>query len=290
MKNVKSVASFLLSFLLLINTIFFILSLFVSQRLLNPNFYMKNFESQGLYNHIYQSIDKNFTNLTSVTNLPKELFSNVITSEWIKTKNEETIKSTIDYMIYKNDRLNLIDVNEIVTPINSNLDKFKEKSRLILTPNAENELKQIKKDAATIINNQVNFTELSKITKSNSFEKIRKIMYYAYSYKLVLLGIILINIIFILLLQNKNSFNALVWSGYSFLVAALFIIIPCGFGLATKFAYNLNMTEVVIKNIIINVINDSLKYLLYCSSIIGILGLILVMVGIKFSKTNLKEI
>jgi hypothetical protein len=275
MKLFRGISSFILSLLLVFIIVFIQGSLFVNTRLIKPDFYIAKFEKQGFYDYLYDSVYKNFGQVSRKSNLPQELFNDIVTKDWIKEQTDNAAKETLDYMLYKTDKLSTLDVRPQSEKFNNNLDNYLKGLKLKTDESTSKEIQNIKVQVNDIIKGQANFIDIRSVSNNSSFQKLRKALYLIYSYKQVIFVIALINVLVLLLAVGKGISNFAAWIGYSLIAGGFFTFIPSVIGVKSGFLNNIAISEGTLKQLVVALIKDSLSYFSIFGSIILTSGIIL---------------
>lgn len=275
MKILKSISAFVLSLVLVFNIVFLQGFLFLNNRLLNTNFYLTKFESLGFYDYLYDSVYKNFGQVSRESNLPLELFNNILTKDWVKEQTERSTKEIIDYMTYKINTISVLDTKLQADKFNENFDKYIKSLNLKLDQNTQKEMTNIKVKVSDIIKNQASFINMTSLNKNSTFQKLRKVVYTAYSSKLIIFAVILINLLLLFLVVGRKLSNFAVWLGYTFIVGGFFTLIPSLLGSFSGFVNNIAISDSVLKALAISFIKEGLLFFSITGGVIMVFGITL---------------
>jgi hypothetical protein len=273
MKILRAIPAFVLSLLLVFNIVFLQGFLFLNNKLLNTNFYLTKFESLGFYNYLYDSIYKNFGQVSRESNLPLELFNNILTKDWVKEQTENSTKEIIDYMTYKTNTISVLDTKVQADKFNENFDNYIKSLNLKLDQNTQKEMANIKVKVSDIIKNQANFINMTSLNKNSTFQNLRKVVYTAYSSKLVIFAVILINLLLLLLVVRRKLSNFTTWIGYTLIVGGFFTLIPSLLGGFSGFVNNIAISDSVLKALAISFIKEGLFFFSITGGVIMVLGI-----------------
>lgn len=274
MKQMKFVLNFLISLALMLTLIALQFSLFTRMKLLNSDFYSSVFQKNNLYSYTKQNTENKLTNLGRVVNLPNDIFQGIITDEWTKHQIDDATSQTVQYMTYKSNKLPIVDVKPITDKFNLNLDNYIKSSNLKVDKTVEKELTKIKSDTGSIIKNEATIVNLSLLEKNSSFQNARKLLYYIHNSTLAIAAAIMVLAFLLFLLNYKASLSFINWIGYSLISSGFLILILSLIGLLSKFINNIAIGDTVLKNIVINIFNSSLSFLIVMSTIYIIIGVI----------------
>lgn len=284
MRQMKFILNFFISLALMLTLIALQFSLFTRMKLLNSDFYISVFQKNNLYSYTKQNTENKLMNLGRIVNLPNDIFQGIITDEWIKHQLDDATNQTIQYMTYKSDKLPIVDVKSITDKFNLNLDNYIKSSNLKVDKTVEKELTRIKSDTGSIIKNEATIVNLNLLEKSSSFQNARKLLYYIHNSTLAITAAILFLAFLLFLLNYKANLAFMNWIGYSLVSGGFLILILSLIGLLSKFINNIAIGDTVLKNIVINIFNSSLSFLIVVSTIYIIIGVIFNMPIFKISK------
>jgi hypothetical protein len=289
MKVFKGISSFILSLLLVFLIIFLQVSFFVNTKLLKQDFYVSKFEKQGFYDYLYDSIQKNFEQVSRKSNLPQELFSDIVTKDWVKQQLDNSIKDTIGYMLYQTEVPFVLDIKPQGDKFNQNIDNYIKGLNIKIDKNSEKEIQSIKDQISNIIKSQVNFINITSFSKNSSFQYIRRGLYYIYYWRVIIFGIILINMLLILLATDRSFNNFAAWIGYSMIAGGLFTLIPSSIGGLSGFINNIAISNGTLKQLVIAFAKDFLMFFNITGGIIFIAGIMLTIFAVLHQNSRIKQ-
>jgi len=286
MKTINILLSFILSLVLVLGLFVYELSLFTHSKLYNSNMYTTKFEDLNLYSNIESSINKELSTFSSRCNLPKEIFKNVISKDWIKSQMENSTKNLVDYMTYKTNKLYSIDSKAPEAIISANVNSFIKNSNLKIDKAAENELNKVKKDGVNIISYSISPISLKGISNSAGFEKTRMGLNYLYAYKNYLLLFLLIISAALLLLHIKNIYGFIKWASFSLIAGGLIILIPAALAYSSNFANNLAIAIPILKTLISSILKSYITFFLQSGAVVTFAGLLLLITALKLESLS----
>ena len=286
MKTINILLSFILSLVLVLGLFVYELSLFTHSKLYNSNMYTTKFEDLNLYSNIESSINKELSTFSSRCNLPKEIFKNVISKDWIKLQMENSTKNLVDYMTYKTNKLYSIDSKAPEAIISANVNSFIKNSNLKIDKAAENELNKVKKDGVNIISYSISPISLKGISNSAGFEKTRMGLNYLYAYKNYLLLFLLIISAALLLLHIKNIYGFIKWASFSLIAGGLIILIPAALAYSSNFANNLAIAIPILKTLISSILKSYITFFLQSGAVVTFAGLLLLITTLKLESLS----
>lgn len=260
MKILRGVSSFILSLILAFIIVFSQVSLFINTKLLKPDYYISKFEKHGFYDYLYDSTYKNFGQVSMKSNLPQDLFKNIVTKDWIKEQTDKTIKETVDYMLYKADKLSVLDTKPQSDRFNDNLDNYLKSLNLKMDQSAAKEIESIKGQVSSIIKSQSNFIDINSVSKNTSFQHIRKAVYLTYTLKILIFIITLAVALLLLFAAGSGLSNFTAWIGYSLIAGGFFTFVPSIIAKLSGFMNNIAISEGPLKKLAVAFIMDSLNY------------------------------
>lgn len=275
MKLFRGISAFILSLILSFILVFIQFSLFVNTRLLKPDFYISKFEKHGFYDYIYDSVYKNFGQVSQKVNLPAELFKDIVTKDWIKSQTDGKVEETIDYMLYKRNNLSVFDIKPQSDSFNVNIDNYIKELKVKLSPDVEKEITGIKSQIGNIIKGQVNFIDITSISKNSTFQQIRKALYLTYSSKVLILVITLIITLLLSITACRGISNIAAWLGYVLIAGGFFTFVPSVVGTLSGFMNNISISEGALKQLAVAFIKDFLNYFSIIGGMIFIVGILL---------------
>jgi hypothetical protein len=264
-------------------------SIFTGSTVLNKKIYMSKYESTGIYTYIEESINKSLKSVGRTVNLPEELFESLVSKVWIKEQVDYTTAGTLDYMMYKTEKLPVIDTAKQIEAFNKTFDDYVKKLNLTMEKNALNEINNIKKDVEGIVKSQTSFIDFTSISKSSAFQKGRVALFYSYKAKGFLIAALLINMLLICLINHKNFAGFIRWTGYSFIAGGLMTLVPAAIGILSKFAASISMAEVILKGFVVSIIESSLKYFIVSGSIIFAIGVLIILASVLIENRTINN-
>jgi len=248
--------------------------------------YTSKFESINLYSNIESSINKELSTFSSRCNLPKEIFKNVISKEWIKSQMENSTNNLIDYMTYKTNKLYSIDSKAPEAIISANVNSFIKNSNLKIDKAAENELNKVKKDAVSVITNNISPISLKGISNSADFEKARAGLNYLFAYKNYMLLFLLSISAALLLLHIKNIYGFIKWASFSLIAGGLIILIPAALAFSSNFANNLAIAIPILKILLSTILKSYITFFLQSGAAVAFAGLVLLIAAMKLESLS----
>jgi hypothetical protein len=264
-------------------------SIFAGNTLLDKKFYLSKYESAGIYKYIEESIDKSLKSIGRTVNLPEELFLSLASKAWIREQVDYTTSETLDYMVYKTEKLPVIDTAKQIETFNKSFDDYVKKLNLTMEKNALNEINNIKKEVADVVKSQASFVDFASISKSSAFQKGRKALYYSSKAKSFIIAALLINIILLWLVNFKNFTSFIRWTGYSLIAGGLMTFIPSAIALLSGFSASISMAEAVLKALIVSIIEASLKYFIASGAIILAMGVVVILASILIDNRKISK-
>ncbi|AGK95849.1 hypothetical protein Clopa_0824 [Clostridium pasteurianum BC1] len=286
MRTIKFIFSFFLSFILMFVLLIFQFSLFTHYKLYNANFYMDKFQKLGLYSYLQSSTNSSLDTIARVSNLPKAVFNNVVSQTWLKSQVENSTTGTIDYMTYKTNNLPAIDTNSLLKTFDENLDKFIKSSNITVDKSVQDQLNSIRSQSGGSIKDEINLFSFDTVSKSSSFQKIRKYLNLLYSYENIIILIIIIIAILLFIIEHNNIAIFISWIGYSLIAGGLLSLVPSLVGIFSRFTDNIAIGIPTIKIIVGSIISDYLKFFTYSSIIFIVLGIILVVISAYLERNS----
>lgn len=290
MRIIKALANFILFVTLFVCTLMLQFCLFLHTELYNKQVYYKVFYSQNFYSYTETSINKDFKVIQRECNLPDTVFKNTVTKDWIKQQADGSVSNSIDYMEYKADKIQPIDVSSQSKNFNNNLDSYIKSLGVTLDRSSENELNSVKNNVSNILKNETSFFSLQKLTSLSSFQKARKLIFSFYS-KLYLIAILLIiNLLLLFIINKKSICRFLNLIGYAFFCVGISTLFPALFALKSGFVNRIAISIDVVRNILASSINGFLYYFIFTGGIIAALGLILIICAFIKHNNNVKKV
>lgn len=277
MRAIKFMVSLVLSLFLLINLILVQFSFFTRQKLLDPAFYLGTFEKYRLYTYITQSIQTKLSDIGHYANLPQAIFENIVDEGGVKTQVEFQTRKAFEYMLFKTDSppdTAEINIQQQADKFNANLSVFLKDSNTRMDQATENELNKIKSQVGNLVRNEGTFLNLKGIAGQSWFQTIRKDLYYLYSSAHYLIGLILINLCLLLLLHRRDFSRFCYWVNRTFFTVGFLTCITAVAGIRSKFIDDIAISEPTLKNIVIFIVNASLKFFAESGALVILLGLL----------------
>ncbi|MDP4143653.1 MAG: hypothetical protein Q8936_04100 [Bacillota bacterium] len=263
MKAIKLTFSLLLSLLITINLVLLQCSYFTNKVFYNYNFYIDKFEKYQLYSYIQDVAKKNLGSLAKTYNLPENIFSSIITLDYIKLQVQGATKGFLNYMLYKTNNLPYININNGVNNANSN------------------------------VSNSASYTtDLTTIINSQNFQSARAALYRLYLYKNTLICTLIILSFALLIIKRKDIFSFLIWLACSFMTGGFIAILLSFIGISSSIVKNINTGIPNLNLMITAILKDYFRYFLYCGGILAGMGILvlaasLIIKNILFSKKTI---
>lgn len=275
MRIFKFAICFCLSLILLFLLILLQVSFFTSNKVLNAEYYISNFQKYDLYSYVYNSINRTCGNISRTDNLPANLFQDIVTKPYLKSQIDESTRVTVDYMLYKTDKLPEVDTKALSDKFNENLENFIKEKDVKVNSTVRQELNLVKSDVESVYSSSANFINLKSISNASFFEKLRRALYYVSSQKQLIFGFITAVTLLLFLASMKTSYSALHWISYSSIAAGLFSLIPSSIGLFTRFMDNIGILDPTLKAIAISFIRETLSYFAISGAALLLAGIVL---------------
>lgn len=274
MKTMRWVFSFILSLMLALLLVLLQVLVLIDVKILNSDYYISKYEEKGLYTYTYNNVNNSLEKISRTSNLPIDLFSNIITKKFIKNKTDFSTRELINYVKYKDNNVGDIDTKPLSDKFNSNLDDYISKQNFVQDNNVQNELNNIKVGVANSLKYQSSVADFKKASKSSSFTKLRQGFHYFNYVKLVLAILAVVNIVLLFFVVKKPQGSVFIWIGYSFLVGGLLTLIPAVIGLNSGFFNNISITKGALKNVVVAIFKDSIGFFVYSGGILIALSFI----------------
>lgn len=288
MKKINFFLSFVICLVFMLVLVVLQFSMFAHSKLYNTDFYLSKFETMGLYDYVQSSIEKDAQNMSHITNLPSNLFSNLVTKEWIKNQFVSGVKQDIDYMLYKNKKIAVVQPKTQAESFNKNLDAYISSKNLKHDSSVDKEISKVKKDIYSIMQNETTFLGLHNFNDLSAFQKLRKFLYTLYSYQTVIFISVIVLVLLLLLVCVKDIFKFFNWLGCVIISGGLFTFIPSFIAYETKFMDNMAIDMKTIKLIAASIIRDYLVFFIKLGGVMAIAGLIMLLLSIYSEKTIYK--
>jgi len=254
MSKLRNAVIYIISFLLMFALLSMQVSFFLKTRMLNGSFYKKVLGKSDYYSLIEKEIDFGFKNLSMVTSIPEEVFSESVSKEAVKALSYKNIDSAEGYMKYKGEYSeSKIDTNKLY----NNLEKYVQDNKL--NGELKSQLTAVAKDAGKIIESHAALFSINSVAKYSQFQSFRRVLFLAYKNQLLTVMVTAILILFLVLINWQSLRKVLLWVGSSLIASSLMTIIPCilaiYFKIAYKYAIDIPSLKIALRAITLGYIN-----------------------------------
>ena len=267
MKKSNVILSFLLSLCLVLVLFAVQISLFTRVQLLNNDFYVGQFNKNNLATSVQSSIKNDLTSLGSYNYIPPEVFNGLYSREWVESTINDANKNFIDFLTYKTNTLKKIDTSSIEQKLSSNVDGYVSANKIVVNEGTQSELNTVKTQTVNIIKNQASIVNITSLSKSDTFLKLRTYINLVYSCIYLLLGLMFILILALYFCNRKSMGSFIRWLSYVLIAAGLFTIIPGLIGIISGFMKDIAVSPVVLKDIVVSISNEFFKFFIISGGI-----------------------
>lgn len=270
MSKFRDLLLFLVSFFLMFAIIVMQLSFFTNLKVLNGNFYKNTLDKSDYFSLMRKDINFGFKNLSMITSIPENIFISSVSNEAILKLSSKDISSAEDYMKYKSKYTN----NKIDTMlIYANLLKHVQTENIKVDADLKNQLLEVSQDAGNIINNYVVLFNIGAVDKYPQFQSFRKLIYLAYSIKIISIAVVLFLVALLVFLNRKIPRKAFLWIGSSFIAAAIITLVPSFLALYYKIPYRFAIDSAYLNLALRDITLGYIKYFTTTGIIVLFLGI-----------------
>ena len=270
MINFKGTLKFLVSFLLLFAVLLMQFSFFISGKVLNGDFYKNTLNKNDYFQYMRKDIDFGFKNLSMITSIPEETFTNSVSNDAIIELANKNISSAEGYMKYTNQYID----NKIDTAmIYSNIEKYAQDNNIKVDEALKNQLLAVSKEAGNIINNHTILFNITTVDKYPQFQSFRQLLYSLYNSRIISVIATLLLLTLLVFFNKKTPSKIFLWRAFSFIPASMITlvasILALYYKIPNRFAIDNAYLKVALRDI-------SLGYINY----FVVTGLIILLIGI----------
>ena len=253
MKNKKVLIYYLLELVLTICLFSLILLFTLKLTVLNKNYFIKQLDKTNYYHELYTEIDNDFENYIRPSGFDISIKNNLFTEDDLK----EIINKNVDNF-YKGKKIE-IDTSKIKEKLNSNIEEYYNKINITITD--DDSINLFKEEFLKIYANRIIISD--KINDLNkTFTKYNKLINILFISILSLF--VILSIITRILFKKITLSIPIITSILLFIVSYIFIVSKINIS-------SIKFWNTSVSNIIKNIFNDNIKYILY----ICIIGIIL---------------
>lgn len=223
----KNIASTVVAIILMFSVIVTIGVVFLKTTLVNENTYKKVFESAGIYDKVYESINENIEYALVVNNIPVDTLDGVLSKNDVTNTINTTTESFIDFINGGDNFVISHDLSIYSKRVDTNINKFLRDKNMYLNEEQSKDLDFMKQNIIKIIDKElqiINFNELSKSSPMIMLSKIVGIL----ANNFVIAGIIVLDIMLMSLfvpIWGRRKVRAYAWSGYSLVGAGMVVFL-----------------------------------------------------------------
>lgn len=282
----KDIISFIISLLLMFTLLIIQISLFVNYRLLNSEFYKNTIEKTNYFTLLNSEIDEAFMNLSVMTAIPKDVFTNAISKDFIKGETLKSIDNVSQYMKYKNDLLGIkTDTKVFEESMNKYLEVYAKEKSIEINNDIKGQIKEVSVSAGDMIDRYVNLFNVEAVARFGEFQKFRSLCYYVGNYNLVYISssVALILLLVLVLLNRRRTWKAYMWAGSSFVAAGFMTIVPAALALIYKIPYRISITTPHLKEGLTNFMLGYVYFLLLSGIACAAVGVMFLIIYVCIS-------
>ena len=277
MKGISLVLRYILIFFLVVIILAFAFLNIATSTILNKNYITTKLEETGYYSGIYQEVEKDFRNYIDQSGLEEEVMDNVITEDKVKEDVNIIISNIYDGRDEK------IDVTEIRTNLNNNIEKYIANQRGLKVDNS----------AVETYIDKICEQYKTTMTHTDYEQKINnvymKILKYADIANKVLLIAMLVLIIVIFAICHERIFKGFSSIGISILSSGILFVLT---NLFIKMKIKIDTITILnnaFSSSLRTIINDVVGTILNYGLIMLGVGLVLIMLGNLVDSIKYKE-
>ncbi len=196
----------------------------------------KLISDEQIYSKIYAQLDNYFTDKYNTTGIPKEVFLDAVDEDYIRKATEASVANGFQ-------TLETGRVTEVQIPVNEALEKsitdffnnYADETGYEKDEAFEKKLQTTIKKAYSVIYDNCDVFKFKALSSHGITVKMSRICQFGAFVPIAFIALDIIMLLIILLINRKEKASAFYWAGNSFIIAALFTVIPAVYLLADKF-------------------------------------------------------
>lgn len=257
--------------------------LFANYLLSSPDFLIEQVEKSNTFDSVYQSLIEKYENESNATAIPSEVYTSVISKEWITI----AVKNYIFYLYEPSEQKNksdMIDFTEIEKSITAYFEKYADENNVV----KDNVYEQKLSDVISKTKKDIIYTvDVYRSEVLRESDLINKIFYFrTYVEKFLVVSIVAILILIIILILLKNP---LYWIGTSLFSSGLLLAVPTAYLSITSYVMNFSIKDYVIFNLVTETLSTTIYIFLNTGIILSLIGAIMIVLRLIIEKRNLTQ-
>lgn len=263
-------------FMLIISSIV----LFTDYVISSPDFLMKQIENSNTFTSVYNSLIEKYENKSNTTAIPAEVYTDVISEEWVTT----SVKNYIFYLYQSPEPKNdIIDFTEIEKSITNYFEKYADDNNVIKDSIYEKKLSDVIENTKKEIIDTVDVYRTEVLRKTNLINKIFRLKEHI---KKILIASVIIMLLFILI--HILLKNPVYWIGTSLFSSGLLLIIPTAYLSVTSYIMNFSIKDYIIYNLVTNTLSNIIHIFLNTGIIMSLSGILAILITIIIQRKKNK--
>jgi len=198
--------------------------------ILNPDTCIKIIDEKDLDSKVKNLIDKTFREKYNSTGIPPEVYTDVISEQWINTSLKMNIISGFEYLngiAYTFSVSPDLDFKELDESITNFFNTYADKNGYVKDSSYYDKLQKEIDAAHRIIINYTDIFKFNTLDEHGVFSQARRYINYLDKIMYICIGADILCIVLIFLLCKKNIKEILYWVGSSFIVSSVIVLVPC---------------------------------------------------------------
>lgn len=237
MKNSKTyIPCVLLTIILVFSVLGTVISVTTDKVVLNSKTCVKIIDENKLSGKIKNLLEKNFTEKYNSTGIPAEVYTDILSEEYIDNIVKVNINSGFDYLNGNTDSFSVsYDFDALDKSISDFFDSYAEQNGYVKDSSYYDKLQKEMNNAHRIVTNYSDVFKLDSLNEHGVLSQARRYIGYLDKIMYICIGADIFCIVLLLLLCMKNIKSIFYWTGSGLMVSALIGLIPCMYLSSSKY-------------------------------------------------------
>jgi len=237
MKNAKTyIPCVLLAIILVFAVLGTGICIIADKIILNPDTCTSIIDEKELDSKVKSILDRTFKNKYNSTGIPAEVYTDVISEQWINDSLKTNIVSGFNYLNGSSDKFEMSpDFTSLDESITNFFSSYADENGYVKDSSYNDKLQKEINTAHSIIMNYTDIFKLNTLNEHGVLSQAKRYIGYLDKITYICIGVDIFCIIFLLILCIKNIREIFYWVGSSLMISSVIGLIPCVYLTSTDY-------------------------------------------------------
>lgn len=250
-----------------------------------PALYTDIIREEKIADKAYEALDSDFAELYNTTAVPKEVFMDAISTEWLEENMCKSIEGNIE-ILNGADTLVEIDFTALEENITSFFHEYAQSIDYEPDEAFEKKLSETITKAEKIITDRMDAFYMNALRENGYFNKLAKLIPYLNIVNWVTFDGAVMLAVFLVLLERNRGWRRLYWAGTGLFCGGAMAAIPVVYLLCTGMIDSFSVKDPIIYTAVTGLLDTGAWRVLIKAMFFGILGLVLIVLNAVFDGKN----